>query len=101
MTNRLLLEAGTGTYRSRYGGGQVPGLETENLIRVVEQCADRLRRQRQHSRADVSLAATGPRTSTGTRSGTPAASFVTGSHSIKVGYQGALLYRRSEELHEL
>jgi hypothetical protein len=35
--------------------------------------------------------ATGRRTSTGTRSGTPA-SLVTGSHSVKVGYQGALLY---------
>ena len=39
LTNRVLLEAGTGSYRSRYGGKQVPGLPTDNLIRVVEQCA--------------------------------------------------------------
>ena len=26
-------------YRSRWGGKQVPGLETENFIRVIEQCA--------------------------------------------------------------
>ncbi len=39
VSNRLLLEAGFGMYRSRYGGGQLPGLPTENLIRVVEQCA--------------------------------------------------------------
>ena len=39
VNNRLLLEAGFGMYLSRYGGGQLPGLETENLIRVVEQCA--------------------------------------------------------------
>src|SRR5687767_14116565 len=39
VNNRLLLEAGFGMYFSRYGGGQIPGLETEDLIRVVEQCA--------------------------------------------------------------
>ena len=56
MSNRLLLEAGFGMYRSRYGGGQLPGLETENLIRVVEAVRRRLRRQRQHPRADVPVA---------------------------------------------
>jgi hypothetical protein len=39
VNNRLLLEGGFGMYFSRYGGGQIPGLETESLIRVVEQCA--------------------------------------------------------------
>ena len=53
VNNRLLLEAGFGMYRSRYGGGQLPGLETENLIRVVEAVRRRLRRQRQHPRTDV------------------------------------------------
>ena len=30
LSDRLLLEASFGMYRSRYGGGQVPGLETES-----------------------------------------------------------------------
>ena len=38
-SNRLLLEAGHGQYRSRYGGTNIPGLAVSNLIRVVEQCA--------------------------------------------------------------
>ena len=32
VSNRLLLESGFGMYRSRYGGGQLPGLPTEDLI---------------------------------------------------------------------
>ena len=91
LTNRLLFEAATGTYRSRWGGKQVPGLETENLIRVVEQCA-------------AGCAANGNIPNLTYRSGNwssninwntqwnAAASFVTGSHNVKVGYQGALLY---------
>ena len=39
VNNRLLLEGGFGMYFSRYGGGQIPGLETEHLIRITEQCA--------------------------------------------------------------
>jgi hypothetical protein len=91
VTNRLLLEAATGSYRSRWGGKQIPGLETENLIRVVEQCA-------------TGCADNGNIPNLTYRSGNwssnvnwnsqwnAAASFITGSHSVKVGYQGALLY---------
>ena len=39
VSNRLLLEAGFGSYRSRWGGKEIPGLGTTDLIRVVEQCA--------------------------------------------------------------
>jgi len=90
-TNRLLFEAATGTYRSRWGGKQIPGLDTENLVRINEQCA-------------VTCAANGNIPGLTYRSGNwssninwntqwnAAASFVTGSHSVKVGYQGALLY---------
>jgi carboxypeptidase family protein len=90
LSNRLLLEAGFGMYRSRYGGGQLPGLPTENLIRVVEQCAP-------------SCANNGNIPGLSYRSlnwfsnvnwnnqFNAAASLVTGSHSIKFGYQGALL----------
>jgi len=90
-TNRLLFEASMGSYRSRWGGSEVPGLNTVDLIRVVEQCA-------------AGCAANGNIPGLTYRSGNwssninwntqwgAAASLVTGSHSIKVGYQGALLY---------
>jgi Carboxypeptidase regulatory-like domain len=90
VSNRLLLEAGFGMYRSRYGGGQLPGLPTEDLIRVVEQCAP-------------SCANNGNIPGLSYRSlnwfsnvnwnnqWNAAASLVTGSHNIKFGYQGALL----------
>jgi hypothetical protein len=90
LTGRLLLEAGTGMYRSRYGGGQLPGLPTEHLIRVVEQCAVRcdangnipgLTYRSLNWFSNVNW-------NTQWNAG---ASLVTGSHSIKVGYQGALL----------
>jgi hypothetical protein len=90
VNNRLLLEAGTGMYRSRYGGGQLPGLETENLIRVVEACAGGcagngnipgLTYRSLNWFSNVNW-------NTQWNAG---ASLVTGSHSIKVGYQGALL----------
>ena len=90
-TNQLLLEAGFGSYRSRWGGKEVPGLDTTNLIRVVEQCA-------------AGCAANGNIPGLTYRSGNwssninwnsqwnAAMSLVTGSHSLKFGYQGALLY---------
>ena len=90
-TNRLLVEAAMGTYRSRWGGKEIPGLSTENLIRVVEQCA-------------TGCTANGNIPGLTYRSGnwssnvnwntqwSAAASLVTGSHSMKFGYQGALLY---------
>ena len=90
VNNRLLLEAGFGMYRSRYGGGQLPGLETENLIRVVEQCAGGcadngnipgLTYRSLNWFSNVNW----------NNQWNAAASLVTGSHSIKVGYQGALL----------
>jgi len=90
VSNRLLLEAGTGMYRSRYGGGQLPGLETENLIRVVEACAGgcagngNIPGLTYRSLNWFSNVNWNTQWNLG-------ASLVTGSHSIKVGYQGALL----------
>ena len=91
MTNRLLLEAGYGSYRSRWGGKNIPGLDTSDLIRVQEQCA-------------VTCVDNGNIPGLNYRSGNwssninwntqwnAAASFVMGAQSLKVGYQGALLY---------
>jgi hypothetical protein len=90
VSNRLLLEGGFGMYFSRYGGGQIPGLATENLIRVVEACAP-------------GCADNGNIPNLSYRSvnwfsninwnnqWNAGASLVTGSHNIKFGYQGALL----------
>ena len=91
LTNRLLFEAATGTYRSRWGGKQIPGLETENLIRVVEQCA----RGCEDNGNIPNLTYRSGNWSSNINWNTQwnaAASFVTGSHSVKIGYQGALLY---------
>ncbi len=91
LTNRLLLEASFGTYRSRWGGEAIPGLDTSELIRVVEQCAS-------------GCAANGNIPGLTYRSGNWAsnvnwpsnwnasASYVLGSQSMKFGYQGALLF---------
>jgi hypothetical protein len=91
VTDRLLLEAGMGSYRSRWGGKEVPGLETNALVRITEQCA-------------VTCVNNGNIPGLTYRSANwssnvnwnnqwnASASFVTGSHNIKFGYQGALLY---------
>jgi hypothetical protein len=90
LSNRLLLEAGTGMYRSRYGGGQLPGIDTENLIRVVEACAGgcagngNIPGLTYRSLNWFSNVNWNTQWNIG-------ASLVTGSHNIKVGYQGALL----------
>jgi hypothetical protein len=90
LNNRLLLEAGTGMYRSRYGGGQLPGLETENLIRVVEACAGGCADNGNIPGLTYRSLNWFSNVNWNTQ-WNAAASLVTGSHSIKVGYQGALL----------
>ncbi len=90
VNNRLLLEAGTGVYRSRYGGGQLPGLETENLIRVVEACAGGCAGNGNIPGLTYRSLNWFSNVNWNTQ-WNAAASLVTGSHSIKVGYQGALL----------
>jgi len=90
VSNRLLLEGGFGMYFSRYGGGQLPGLATEDLIRVVEQCGSGcvdngnipgLNYRALNWFSNINW----------NNQWNAAATFVTGRHSIKVGYQGALL----------
>jgi hypothetical protein len=90
VSNRLLLEAGTGMYRSRYGGGQLPGLETENLIRVVEACAGGCAGNGNIPGLTYRALNWTSNVNWNTQ-WNAAASLVTGSHNIKVGYQGALL----------
>jgi hypothetical protein len=92
LTNRLLLEAGFGMYRSRYGGGQMPGLETENLIRVVEACTVAGGCPNNGGIAGLNYRSLNWFSNVNwNNQWNAAASFVTGRHSVKVGYQGALL----------
>jgi hypothetical protein len=91
MTNRLLLEAAYGTYRSRYGGSPIPGLNTQNLIRVVEQCAQGCADNGGIPNLTYRSGNWSSNINWNTQWGATA-SFVTGTHNIKGGYQGALLY---------
>ena len=91
MTNKLLLEAGFGTYWSQWGGIQHPGSNFADLVGMTEQCAP-------------SCAANGNIANLQYRSGTyrwnlqgtvtwrASASYVTGAQSMKFGYQGGYLY---------
>jgi hypothetical protein len=97
VNNRLLLEAGSGMYRSRYGGGQLPGLETENLIRVVEACAGGCAGNGNIPGLTYRSLNWFSNVNWNTQ-WNAAASLVTGSHSIKVGYQGALLIDQRKNL---
>ena len=90
MSNRLLLEASMGTYGTRWGGNPMPGGNTRDLIRVVEQCA-------------AGCAANGNIPALTYRSGNwqsswqgnhtwrGSASYVEGAQSMKFGYQGGFL----------
>jgi hypothetical protein len=90
MTNRLLLEAGVGTYLSRWGTNRRPDSVTADVVRVTEGCS-----------TSLGCAANGGIPGLNYRSEAPfddwigahvwraSASYVTGAHSLKFGYQGA------------
>jgi hypothetical protein len=89
MTSRLLLEAGFGTYLSRWGTNRRPDSVTADLVRVTEGCSI------------AGCASNGGVAGLAYRSEAPfddwigahtwraSASYVTGAHSMKFGYQGA------------
>jgi hypothetical protein len=89
-TNRLLLEAGFGTYLSRWGTNRRPDSVTSDVIRVTEGCS-----------TSAGCAANGGIPNLAYRSEAPfddwigahvwraSASYVTGAHSMKFGYMGA------------
>jgi hypothetical protein len=81
VTNRLLFEAGFGTVLIRYGGLEREG-NNRDLIRVVEQAG-----------AIPNLtyrAQNWSRPWSGTYTWRASASYITGAHSLKVGFWGAL-----------
>jgi Carboxypeptidase regulatory-like domain len=91
VTNKLLLEAGFGTYWSQWGGIQHPGSNFASLIGVTEQCAG-------PCPANGGIANLQYRSGTyrwnlqGTVTWRASASYVTGAQSMKFGYQGGYLY---------
>ena len=91
VTSRLLLEAAYGTYKSKWGGAPIPGYDTENLIRVVEQCGQGCANNGGISNLTYRSVNWAENVNWNTQWGATA-SFVTGSHNIKGGYQGAMLY---------
>jgi hypothetical protein len=99
-TNKLLLEAGFGTYISQWGYSERPGNPTKNLVRVQEQSAQIFDRDgnRVPTACDGCLTVGGnlkyrssnwPTGYIFAHTWNAAASFVTGAHNMKFGYQGA------------
>ena len=90
VSNRLLLEAGVGTYLSRWGGSEMPGNPTRDLVQVVEQCAAGCPN-------NGNIAGLTYRSENwaanwqGTHGWRASASYVTGAQSMKFGYQGGYL----------
>jgi len=105
-TNRLLVEAGFGTYLSKWGYDERPGNVTRDLVRVQEQSAQIFDRNGNL----VSAACEGCVTVAGNlkyrssnwpfgkifaHTWNASASYVTGAHNLKFGYQGA--YHRDDD----
>jgi hypothetical protein len=88
VTNKLLLESAIGTSFSRYGGQEVPGNQTRDIPRMVEQCSagcpgnggiQNLTYGSQNWVSNQGLQSTWR----------GSASYVTGAQSMKIGYMGA------------
>jgi Carboxypeptidase regulatory-like domain len=86
VTNRLLLEAGLGTYRAAWGPFEAPGNPTRGLARITEQAAI--------NGASAGLAyrsANWAQDWDNPNTWRASATYVTGAHSFKFGYIGGYL----------
>jgi hypothetical protein len=93
MTNRLLLEAGFGTYMSRWGGTPMPG-QDPNLIRTVDQCTTGVAPGQpcEHGIANITFRSPNWASNwTTVYNFRGSASYNLGAHNMKVGYQGSHL----------
>ena len=85
-TNRLLLEAGLGTYMARWGPFEAPGNPTRPLVRVTELAA------RNGAVAGLNYrSANWPENFDNPNTWRASMSYVTGAHNYKVGYIGGFL----------
>jgi hypothetical protein len=93
-TNRLLLDAGFGTYASLYGGQQMPGNPTTAIPKMVEQCtgappANAVANACAHGISNLTFGSQDwQENDQVVYTWRASASYVTGAHSMKVGYQG-------------
>jgi Carboxypeptidase regulatory-like domain len=89
MSNNVLLEAGLSNYLSRWGSFQEPGDVTQNLVRVTEGCAIN-GCANNGGIAGLTYRSEAPSSDwIGAHVWRASASYVTGTHSMKFGYQGA------------
>ena len=90
LTNRVLLEAGFGTFLARFGPLAMPGNPTESMVRVVEQCAG-------GCPANGNIPGLTYRSAdwannwNGTHTWRASMAYVTGAHSMKFGMLGGFL----------
>src|SRR5215471_7341616 len=90
MTSRLLLEAGYGTYLSRWGTNRRPDSVTADVVRVTEGCSTSLGCANNGGIPLLSYRSEAPFDDwIGAHVWRASASYVTGAHSMKFGYQGA------------
>jgi hypothetical protein len=91
LSSRILLEAGYGTYINYWGGYEIPGNPTRDIVRVVEQCTA-------GCPANGGIAGLTYRSQNWAnnvqkmRNWKASASFVNARSTLKVGYQGAFHY---------
>ena len=91
FSSRILFEGGFGTYFNYWGGNEIPGNPTRDIVRVVEQCT-------RGCAANGGIAGLTYRSQNWANNvqkmtnWKASASFVTARHSLKVGYQGAFHY---------
>lgn len=95
VSSRLLVDAGFGVYRSRWGGNPMPGGNTADLVRVVEQCLSGQTAPGTpcaHGIANLTYrSANWASNINSSVTWTSTVSYVTGAHSLKFGYQGSHL----------
>ena len=89
-TNRLLLEAGVGTYLSRWGTNRRPDSVTADLVRVTEGCSTSAGCAQNGGIPGLAYRSEAPFDDwIGAHTWRASASYVTGAHSMKFGYSGA------------
>jgi hypothetical protein len=95
LSNKIVVEAGFGGFISRWGGRAKTDPYTDDLVKVVEQCTNGCAANGNipgltYRSQSVDLFSDG-RNENETFSWRAVMSYVTGSHSLKVGYIGSLL----------
>jgi len=89
VSNHFLLEAGIGTFLSRWGVNRRPDSVTQDLVRVVEGCQQGCAANGNIPNLVYRSERAGDNWG-GAHTWRASASFITGTHNLKIGYQGAL-----------